>query len=147
MANKYNQLNIKEREFIQIGLWEGKSLREIARELDRHPSTISRELKRNIRGGTKTIHTAHGTRKGHGQNPKARGTTQAQRRGHPRLRHQTLEGKRLFAGTNRLYAAPRPSGIFHQSGGDLSICLCPIPTAWLGSLYRRGSADVPEAPA
>ena len=50
MTNKYNQLNIKEREFIQLGLWEGKSLREIARGLGRHPSTISRELKRNIKG-------------------------------------------------------------------------------------------------
>jgi len=43
----YTQLSIKEREAIQWGLWERKSLRLIASELDRAPSTISRELERN----------------------------------------------------------------------------------------------------
>lgn len=43
----YVQLGIKEREAIQLGLWEGKSIRTIAFELGRAPSTISRELKRN----------------------------------------------------------------------------------------------------
>jgi transposase, IS30 family len=43
----YVQLGIKEREAIQIGLWEGKSIRKIAIELGRAPSTISRELRRN----------------------------------------------------------------------------------------------------
>ena len=43
----YVQLGIKEREAIQLGLWEGKSLRMIAFELGRAPSTISRELQRN----------------------------------------------------------------------------------------------------
>lgn len=47
MARKYQQLNIEERESIQQGLWEGKSLRKIAQELGRSPGTISRELKRN----------------------------------------------------------------------------------------------------
>lgn len=47
MAHKYQQLNIEERESIQKGLWEGKSLRKIAQELGRSPGTISRELKRN----------------------------------------------------------------------------------------------------
>lgn len=47
MAQKYRQLNIEEREIIQTGLWEGKSLRRIARDLNRSPGTISRELKRN----------------------------------------------------------------------------------------------------
>lgn len=46
----YQQLTIEEREKIQSGLWEEKSLREIARELGRDPSTISRELNRNIKG-------------------------------------------------------------------------------------------------
>lgn len=46
----YQQLSIEERERIQSGLWEGRSLREIARNLGRDPSTISRELKRNIVG-------------------------------------------------------------------------------------------------
>ncbi len=43
----YVQLGIKEREAIQVGLWEGKSIRMIAIELGRAPSTISRELARN----------------------------------------------------------------------------------------------------
>lgn len=43
----YVQLSIKEREAIQIGLWAGKSIRMIAGELGRAPSTISRELARN----------------------------------------------------------------------------------------------------
>lgn len=46
----YHQLTIEERETIQTGLWGGKSLREIARELGRNPATISRELHRNIVG-------------------------------------------------------------------------------------------------
>lgn len=50
MAHKYKQLDIEEREAIQAGLWEGKSLRDIARMLGRDPSTISRELDRNIKG-------------------------------------------------------------------------------------------------
>ena len=47
MAHTYQQLNIGEREIIQKGLWEGKSMRDIARELGRSPATVSRELKRN----------------------------------------------------------------------------------------------------
>lgn len=49
----YQQLAIEEREKIQLGLWGGKSLREIARTLGRDPSTISRELSRNIKGEQK----------------------------------------------------------------------------------------------
>jgi IS30 family transposase len=47
MAHKYQQLNIEEREVIQKGLWEGKSMRCMAKEMGRSPGTISRELKRN----------------------------------------------------------------------------------------------------
>ena len=47
MAHKYKQLNIEEREVLQAGLWEGKSLRDIARRLGRDPSTLSREVERN----------------------------------------------------------------------------------------------------
>lgn len=43
----YQQLSIEEREKIHIRLWQNKSLRQIAYELNRSPSTISRELKRN----------------------------------------------------------------------------------------------------
>lgn len=47
MAHQYKQISIGEREAIQTGLWEGKSLRKIAREIGRSASTVFRELKRN----------------------------------------------------------------------------------------------------
>lgn len=47
MGTIYRQLSLEERERMQQGLWEGKSLRSIARDLKRSPATISRELKRN----------------------------------------------------------------------------------------------------
>jgi len=47
----YKHLTIYEREKISLMLAEGKTQREIARELGRHKSTISREIKRN-RGKT-----------------------------------------------------------------------------------------------
>lgn len=43
---------MEERERFQMALWEGKSLRAIARELKRSPATLSRELCRNGSGGT-----------------------------------------------------------------------------------------------
>lgn len=47
MARQYSQLTMEEREQFQMALWEGKSLRAIARELKRSPATLSRELRRN----------------------------------------------------------------------------------------------------
>ena len=44
---QYEQLTIEEREKIQKGLWDKRSIRSIAHELGRSPSSISRELKRN----------------------------------------------------------------------------------------------------
>ena len=44
---KYKQLTVEERERIQELLWQKTSLRKIAEELGRSPSSISRELKRN----------------------------------------------------------------------------------------------------
>lgn len=43
----YNHLSIQEREKIQELLWQKKSIRYIAMELGRSPSSISRELKKN----------------------------------------------------------------------------------------------------
>ena len=43
---KYVRLNIKEREILFKGLAEGRSQKSIAEELERHPSTISREIRR-----------------------------------------------------------------------------------------------------
>jgi transposase, IS30 family len=47
MPKIYKQLSIEERETIQMGVWQKKSIRSIAKELGRSPATISRELKRN----------------------------------------------------------------------------------------------------
>jgi IS30 family transposase len=61
MTTTYKQLNIEEREKVAILKGQGKGIREIARELDRDPSTISRELERNappIRSGFYLAHKA-----------------------------------------------------------------------------------------
>jgi len=44
---QYNHLSIEEREKIQELLWQKKSIRYIAEELRRSPSSISREIKKN----------------------------------------------------------------------------------------------------
>ena len=44
----YQQLGIEEREKIYLSLWQRKSIRQIAFEIRRSPSTISRELRRNF---------------------------------------------------------------------------------------------------
>jgi IS30 family transposase len=44
----YKHLSIEEREFIQLAIWEKKSVRTIARELGRNVSSISRELDKNL---------------------------------------------------------------------------------------------------
>ena len=53
----YEQLRIEEREYILEGLRAGSSLRQIAFELERSPSTIAREVKRNIPGGLRRRYT------------------------------------------------------------------------------------------
>ena len=45
--NKYKQLANKERESISRGLAQKKSIREIAKEISRSPSTVVREISRN----------------------------------------------------------------------------------------------------
>jgi transposase, IS30 family len=45
---KYKHLSINEREIIQSRLWEKVSVRDIAKELERSPASISREINRNI---------------------------------------------------------------------------------------------------
>ena len=44
---KYSRLSLADREELSRGLSKGESLRQIARHLDRHPSTLSREVSRN----------------------------------------------------------------------------------------------------
>lgn len=45
---KYRHLSIEERESLQYMWWERKSIRAMARALNRSPSSVSRELKRNF---------------------------------------------------------------------------------------------------
>ena len=45
---KYKHFSIEEREKIQYMLWEKKSVPYIAKELGRSPSSVSREIKRNL---------------------------------------------------------------------------------------------------
>jgi len=62
MPKIYQHLTLEERELISIWKAEGKSLREIATELNRNPSSISRELKSNsppIHKGYYLAHKAH----------------------------------------------------------------------------------------
>lgn len=47
-AKTFKQLSIEEREVIQRGLWEKKSIRAIAKAIGRPPSSVSREIKRNL---------------------------------------------------------------------------------------------------
>lgn len=49
----YQHFSVEEREKIQQGLWEKKSYREIARNLGRSPSSISREVKRVLPAETR----------------------------------------------------------------------------------------------
>lgn len=44
---KYKHFSVSEREQIQKGIWEKRSIRDISEELGRSPSSISREIKRN----------------------------------------------------------------------------------------------------
>ena len=57
---RYKRIQIEEREEIMKSIAEGKSLREIARELNRKVSSISREIKRNKKGrkGNKDLRQA-----------------------------------------------------------------------------------------
>src|SRR5262249_34234556 len=56
MSKSYQHLSRDERAAIAIGLEQGLSRRAIARRLNRSPSTISREVRRN--GGKRVYHPA-----------------------------------------------------------------------------------------
>ena len=45
---KFKHLRIEEREILQVMHWQKKPIREMARKLNRSPSSISRELRRNF---------------------------------------------------------------------------------------------------
>jgi IS30 family transposase len=46
--NSYHRLSLEERALIMIEYHQGKSIRSISYSLNRSPSTISREIKRNL---------------------------------------------------------------------------------------------------
>lgn len=48
MGNKYNQLGLRDRDLIATMLASGKSMRMIAGVIGRRPSTVSREIRRNM---------------------------------------------------------------------------------------------------
>ena len=61
---KYKRLGNQERESISRGLAEKRSIREIAREIGRSPSTVSREIKRNSgKTGYRVFSASHRARK------------------------------------------------------------------------------------
>lgn len=59
---RYNHFTIEEREIVQEMLWQKASIRTIARALNRSPSSVSRELKKNtpLRHDRYTPRLAHG---------------------------------------------------------------------------------------
>lgn len=44
----YKHFSVEEREAIQLALWRKESIRSIARQLDRSPGSVSREIKRHL---------------------------------------------------------------------------------------------------
>ena len=56
----YNHLSQDERDLISIGIAQGHSLRTIAKNLQRSPATLLREIRRNGTGGVYLPHLAHG---------------------------------------------------------------------------------------
>lgn len=52
MVRKYQQLKSEQRNQIQRGLNEGLSIRAIARQIGKSPSTVSREIRRGLVGKT-----------------------------------------------------------------------------------------------
>ena len=59
MGTTYRQLCLQERETIAELFKAGQSIRQIAAALDRAPSTISREIRRNTGYGAKAIYRPH----------------------------------------------------------------------------------------
>ncbi|QCT08004.1 helix-turn-helix domain-containing protein [Ruminococcus bovis] len=57
MILSYTHLTLIERECLQEFYWKGYSIRKIAKILERSPSTISRELKRNFSKKRKHYHS------------------------------------------------------------------------------------------
>src|SRR4029450_1792448 len=162
MGRKYKQLSLEERCEIAALQAEGRSIGQIAAALDRAPSTISREVRRN-RGrqvGYKASYAQEQTR--------ARRWSGSRLEREPELRRAVLErlaqGSSPAQGTGPLAApAPRPPRPPSRPQGDqprehLPLHLCPdrphqgLPLAalsaarqeqaWLGRAQGRGRRNL-----
>lgn len=58
MKNSYQRLTLTEREELSKGLWAGESFGSIARRLGRSTSTISREVKNNVKRKRRSYHAS-----------------------------------------------------------------------------------------
>ncbi|BDD10169.1 hypothetical protein FUAX_26010 [Fulvitalea axinellae] len=86
---RYSHLNTHERLYISAMLDEGASVRRIAEDLDRSPSTISREIRRNSASGkynpgtAQSLYTARKRWYGSFRNPQSRRKIPAKPRWRP----------------------------------------------------------------
>ena len=72
MSSNYKHLTYEERVVIRVRLKDGGSIREVSRELERAPSTVSRELRRNEQfKGTRVIYPEHAQMKANGRRRRA----------------------------------------------------------------------------
>lgn len=107
MAHRYEQLSFEERDVINVMKAAGESVRTIARALQRAPSTISRELRRNVSGGTQ-LYLSH------------RAQTQAMRRKREAAQRPRLKDQRVAAYVrNKLALDWSPEQIAGRIGQDL----------------------------
>ena len=106
---QYHHFSIEERERIQLLLWEKQSVRAIARYLGRSPSSVAREIMRNLPPEKRryTPRVAHGRALAH---RRYRGRTE-------RLKHDTV---RAYV-TAHLKARWSPEQIAGKIGDDIGI--------------------------
>ena len=130
---KYAQLSIKEREAIQWSLWEGKSIRMIATELGRAPSTISRELARNYPPGRRryTSRLAH---------ERAQATIK-QRGQRPRLKNQRIRDYVTKKLVQNHWSPEQIAGTLSREYSDISISHETI-YQYIYAQYTRGGYGV-----
>jgi len=106
----YQQFNIKERELLKEGLIKKKSLRSIARDLGRSPSSLTREIKRNGRSGHYSPYMAN-----------QRAELKRQSRGRElRLKNDFIRERVVF-GLKRGWSPEQISGrLLLETGGKIS---------------------------
>lgn len=126
----YQQLTIEEREKVQSGLWEGKSLREIAWGLGRSPSTISREIKRNVRWKNQIRYMPRLAHKDAQERIRKRGSR-------PRLKNQTIRSYTIKKLKEEDYSPEQIAGTLPLEHPRLSISPEAI-YQFIYAQYQRG---------